>query len=469
MIEIKSEEREKLLDKYQDKLDVDAFLSRKIVSFQANKKTPIYRWFKYKEGFSSELVKYYISKFGLEGKTVLDPFAGTGTTLFASGELGCASIGIELLPVGVFYMNLRKNLLKIQAKTLNEIKSNLWSNVEEYTGRKNPIKHIPITDGAFSKENELLLNKYLEYSSTLDFEYSEILRFVAYSVLESISFTRKDGQYLRWDHRSNRRAGKTKFDKGIILDFKTAIDNKFSEILEDISNPTEDKTLFPEPKNIDVNKIEVFQDSCLNRLPSLKEDSIDIVITSPPYCNRYDYTRTYALELVFLGTDNEKIKELRQSMLSCTVENKSKVDELRDFYSNLSKSKTFEKVDKVYNSCKAMSEINEFLNELKIQKKLNNSGIARMVKNYFYEMCFTIYELSRVLKKGGRVIMVNDNVQYNGEQIPVDLILSEFASHFGLETEKIYVLQQNKGNSSQQMGNHGRTPLRKCVYSWIKK
>ena len=52
VIEIKSEERSKLLNKYQDKLDVDAFLSRKIVSFQANKKTPIYRWFKYKEGFS---------------------------------------------------------------------------------------------------------------------------------------------------------------------------------------------------------------------------------------------------------------------------------------------------------------------------------------------------------------------------------------------------------------------------------
>jgi hypothetical protein len=64
--------------------------------------------------------------------------------------------------------------------------------------------------------------------------------------------------------------------------------------------------------------------------------------------------------------------------------------------------------------------------------------------------------------------MVNDNVRYVGEEIPVDLILSEFAASYGLETEKIYVLDQNKGNSSQQMGAHGRSPLRKCVYLWRK-
>ena len=64
--------------------------------------------------------------------------------------------------------------------------------------------------------------------------------------------------------------------------------------------------------------------------------------------------------------------------------------------------------------------------------------------------------------------MVNDNVQYVGEEIPVDLILSEFAEKFGLITENIFVLQQKKGNSSQQMGNHGRNPIRKCVYVWRK-
>jgi hypothetical protein len=51
-------ERELLFDRLADRLEIAFNLNRKVVSFQANKEEPIYRWFKYKEGFSSALVKY---------------------------------------------------------------------------------------------------------------------------------------------------------------------------------------------------------------------------------------------------------------------------------------------------------------------------------------------------------------------------------------------------------------------------
>jgi len=115
-----------------------------------------------------------------------------------------------------------------------------------------------------------------------------------------------------------------------------------------------------------------------------------------------------------------------------------------------------------------MQEILSFMEGFKVNGTLNNNGVVRMIRNYFLEMCFTIYEMARVLNQGGKIVMVNDNVQYAGEEIPVDLILSEFAERFGLTVSNIFVLQQQKGNSSQQMGNHGRTPMRKCVYLWEK-
>jgi hypothetical protein len=64
--------------------------------------------------------------------------------------------------------------------------------------------------------------------------------------------------------------------------------------------------------------------------------------------------------------------------------------------------------------------------------------------------------------------MVNDNVRYAGASLPVDIILTEIAEQLGFKGETIMVLPNGKGNSSQQMGAHGRDPLRKCVYVWRK-
>jgi hypothetical protein len=65
--------------------------------------------------------------------------------------------------------------------------------------------------------------------------------------------------------------------------------------------------------------------------------------------------------------------------------------------------------------------------------------------------------------------MVNDNVRYAGVSISVDLVLSDIAEKLGFLIEKILVLPNGKGNSSQQMGEHGRESLRKCVYIWRKR
>ena len=83
-------------------------------------------------------------------------------------------------------------------------------------------------------------------------------------------------------------------------------------------------------------------------------------------------------------------------------------------------------------------------------------------------MCLVTAEMARIVRPAGHVVMVNDNVRFAGQEIPVDLILSDFARRFGLETETIWTLPRGKGNSSQQMQAHGRSELRKCIYVWKK-
>ncbi|MFO0795175.1 MAG: DNA methyltransferase, partial [Candidatus Brocadiaceae bacterium] len=69
---------------FKDKFHTDLSLSRSIVSFQANKTREVYRWYKFKEAFSASLVEYLIEKYTIVNGVILDPFAGSGTALFAA-------------------------------------------------------------------------------------------------------------------------------------------------------------------------------------------------------------------------------------------------------------------------------------------------------------------------------------------------------------------------------------------------
>ena len=138
-------------------------------------------------------------------------------------------------------------------------------------------------------------------------------------------------------------------------------------------------------------------------------------------------------------------------------------------YRALKRSEDFVQAERIFDAQAALHEALGHLNGARDREELNNANIPKMIANYFFEMNIVVRELARVLRKGGRVVMVNDNVQYHGEEIPVDLILSEFADAAGLDTESIWVLGRGKGNSSQQMGVHGRNELRKCVYVWRKR
>ncbi len=466
-------DRKALYKKYESKIHVNQKLKRTLVSFQENKKTPFYGWFKYKEGFAANLVHYLLDELKCTEGTLLDPFAGAGAALFVANERNFSGIGIEVLPVGIFSMEARKALEKIDKTKLVKTISKLYSiDYSKYYDDKKDFPDIAITNGAFPTETKKELLGYINYCNkhVEDKNIRTIVLFASFCILESISFTRKDGQYLRWDHRSGRSPGKKSFDKGKILSFKEAIDKKFDQMIKDLNGESNQDELFSSSCSANKEKpIKLLEGSCLEILPKLDSGSIDLVITSPPYCNRYDYTRTYALELMFLNCDSNRIKELRQTMLSCTVENKDKIAYLENLYSRNKNISAYKNIINVFNNQKALHEVLGILDGLSARRELNNGNIPKMVRNYFYEMCFTIFEISRLMRKGGYFVMVNDNVRYAGEEVPVDLILSDFAASFGFDIVNIWALPIGKGNSSQQMGLHGRSALRKCVYVWRKK
>jgi DNA modification methylase len=456
---------DELTQRFAEKMRLNDDLDRTLVSFQANKAEIGHRWCKYREGFSAELIRYLIEKAGLSG-TILDPFAGSGTALFVAAERGLNAVGIELLPCSAEIIEVRRAVLHADKERLAKgIRAAATERKWVNAGEVETFPHIRITEGAFPAETERQLGRFLfDAAHVSDKMLSRLLRFAVLSILEDISFTRKDGQYLRWDQRSGRCLGKKVFDKGRIYSFDEAIVRKLNQIADDIEGREDEPLLFARNTAAVVSgNIEVKVGSCLDIVPKLEAESVDGLITSPPYCNRYDYTRTYALELAMLNVGEEGIRRLRQAMLTCTVENKDKTDLAEKFG-----AETLQVASKAYEAQRVLALVLEYLADCKDQGSINNPGIVRMVRNYFFELALLIFASARVLKRGAPFIMVNDNVRYEGAHVPVDLILSDFAEQAGFVVEAIWVLPKGKGNSSQQMGRHGRQEIRKCVYLWRK-
>ncbi len=452
----------KLKQQFETRLIVSPVLTRQLVSFQANKNRTSYRWFKYKEAFSAVLVEKLLQERGILNGHILDPFAGSGTALFAANGLGLNSTGIELLPIGIEIIHARQ-LLENKFGLEDFATIERWRSLKPWQNwpTRCTLGVLKITEGAYPPATLASIERYLAALANESAPVQTVLRFALLCILENISYTRKDGQYLRWDARSNRGQSVKSFNKGIILDFDLAIVAKLEEISCDLPPLDRQSQLFIDNQQpIKLGQTKILQGSCLQELQRLPSNSFDAVFTSPPYCNRYDYTRTYALELALLGVTGDRLIALRQEMVSCTVENRTKA--------LLEMNPDWRVPVETANTQLLLQAILEHLNNQKDRKILNNTGIPRMVEGYFSEMACAIFECLRILKPGAPLFMVNDNVRYAGASISVDLILSDIAEKLGFRVPSITVLQQGKGNSSQQMGVHGRAALRKCVYIWEK-
>ena len=87
--------------------------TEKDVTFSNSKNIPFQRWYPYIEGYSPDFVKSLIEEYAISDCVVYDPFAGTGTTIFASDQCGLSSVYSEVNPLLQFLTNLKIKVLKL--------------------------------------------------------------------------------------------------------------------------------------------------------------------------------------------------------------------------------------------------------------------------------------------------------------------------------------------------------------------
>jgi site-specific DNA-methyltransferase (cytosine-N4-specific) len=450
--------------------------NRQSVSYQLSKNDCLHRWLKYKEGFSANLVKRLLKEFNIKpGDTILDPFVGSGTTSLVCKMQNINSIGFDILPMSKIAIQAKQAVFNYDLAEIKLLISDIENlSMPEIYNKRTP--YIIITDGAYPENTEKEIAFFTEWNENSNYSKSakNLVTLCVLNSLEKVSYTAKDGQFLRWDYRSKKMRESAEFrekngkepqvirlDKGNLPALKQSLLDELNSVFQDISS-------IQRSSHLTETDLKFIEGNALYELPKYDNNTLSGVITSPPYCNRYDYTRTYALELAYLGITDEKIKKLRQELLSCTVENKPKIDYIKENYIALGKKKDFDNTLKIIEKNKTLAEINQSLSERSKKGDINNKGVLRMVDGYFAELTFIYAELFRLCKSGAKVAFVNDNVRYGGEVISVDFISTELAEQIGFKPIKVYSLRQQKGNSSQQMAKFGRVPLRKSITVWEK-
>ena len=155
----------------------------------------------------------------------------------------------------------------------------------------------------------------------------------------------------------------------------------------------------------------------------LSRESIDAVITSPPYPNEKDYTRTTRLESVILGLIRhpKELRALKKGMVRSNTRGVYKVDD-----------------DDV--AVKTHAEIASIADEIERRRVTlgKTSGFermyARVVKLYFGGMARHFDSLRTVLRPGARLAyVVGDQASYLRVMIRTGQLLAELAQSLGYE------------------------------------
>lgn len=420
--------REEIENKFKDRILEKLDLASQ-VSFVGNKKIPFMRLYRYKEAFSYNFVKEFLSRFKVTKEDyVFDPFSGLGTTTFTSMLEGIPSIGIDLLPIAYFCSKTLPMFVFLHNNELTKI----WKEIKPKIEKNEPAiiaSDVRIIEKAFDEATLISLRKLKTTIDELPNPHRDMLLILFFSILEDCSYTLKDGQFLRINKEKT------------LSDPIKAMSSKVAMVEEDLNRI---KFLYHDLNVEKESMPDVYIEDARDLSKVNFKKNPTVIVTSPPYPNRYDYTRSYSLELCFHFVKNfEELKALRFGILRSHIE--SKIQE---------------------NESPPHPVLKEVIDALGY-KELNNPGIPDMITTYFIDMRKAINQLYDVLHSPGKVAMVVDNVRFEGEMVPVDLVLSEMAEEVGFNVKEIIVARY-KGNSSQQMKKYGRVPVRESVLIWEK-
>lgn len=377
-------------------------------TIQKLKDASVHNWYRFVLAYPDHLVSDLLSRFGVRpDQIVLDPFVGTGTTLVECKKQGINSIGIDANPISAFASKV-KTQWDIDLTEFDHRRRELLEYVRSATrsiGTQYPFQLsfddlLPVEKVVRDNETDdyqdlktllpknwispLPLRKVLEIKRTIDEMKDDAITELFQLALAAIVVA----------DASNLGFGPEVYVKKQRED--ADVYGAFAEKLRRMRHDLEIVQQIPYLGRATVHCGDARQ------LTSLVKEPVDFVITSPPYPNEKDYTRTTRLELILLGFIREKsdLRQMKQGMLRSHTRNIYKADNDSAYVADI-------------------PEIHQVADEIEHRRieRGATSGFERLyhrvVPEYFGGMYRVLEQLQQVMPPGGKLaLVVGDQMSY---------------------------------------------------------
>ena len=381
-------------------------------------------WYRFVLSFPPHLVREYVDRLGVnDGELILDPFCGTGTTLVECKKLGIPSVGIEALPSSAFVANTKVDW-SVNPNTLMG-RADTASQRALETLRAAGISDEPPNDEVDPAElrqlppdaaklifkdaiSPLPLHKTLILVEELKRHQSD--SYTDHEMLALATAIVGDISNLKFGPEVG--VGKIKQDASVISAWLRRLTKIANDLGELADYGTKSEVHCGDAREID---------------QILAPNSVDAVITSPPYPNEKDYTRTVRIESVILGffEDRMDLRATKRHLLR-------------------SNSRTVYKGDDDDRWLPADSRVHQLADQIEARRiELGKTSgfekqYSRVVRLYFGGMARHLDSLSKVLKPGARLAyVVGDQASFFRIMIRTGQLLAEIAQDIGYTVEGI--------------------------------
>ena len=397
-------------------------------AFTKNRTEPLHRWVPWIAGFSAPFVAGVLEAAAAADPTdvtVLDPFAGVGTTLVEAVRRGHNAIGFEINPYAALVCRVKLKCFDYDVglleRAIRDLEVHMAHRSRSRPASKPPL-HFHTRSPFFSPAVERKVLRVLDYIAGLQEQWlKDIFRVALGAVMVSFSNYSYEPSLGR---RSS--AGKSEIEDADVGGILAA---KLTQMLTDIALWQLHVATLPKRPSAELHARSFLTDDRL-----VPDASVDFLITSPPYLNNYHYIRNTRPQLYWLGL----------------VERPADLKEME----RLNFGKFWQTV-RAGPTIKLEFECPELARELKALRARNpergvygGRGWANYAAAYFND-CFRFCRAARrVMRRGGTVVIVIGNSILQGIEFKTERHLAQIAENCGFQLVGLHRVRTKRTGSS---------------------